>query len=142
MNIIKLMITLFAILLFSMTMRAGEKDTLNVEVERDIQVDLSVRVIEGNVYFKLLMLNESKSGFYSLVKENVDGTMESVGVKEIGVNTINQPLMYCFVDKNVTSLVSYRLVRISQEVESVKTWNCNEIGTGICQGEELFVKNK
>jgi hypothetical protein len=120
-------ILLSILMLSTLSLTAGNMDSLKLETKRDVQVELSARVIEGEVYFKLLMLNESKPGFYSLVKEYADGTFESVGLKEIGVNTINQPLMYCFVDKSKSIPVKYKLSRISNEVETLKTWVCSEL---------------
>lgn len=131
-------LTIFTALLLYVSICAGQKDYLNSEIQRDIQVELSTRVIEGEIYFKLLMLNESKPGFYSLVKEYADGTFESVEMKEIAVNTINQPLMYCFADKSKSAPTKYKLLRISNEVEYIKTWHCSELGEGICV-DEIFV---
>ncbi len=130
------------ILLISVSLTAGNMDSLKKETKRDIQVELSARVIEGNVYFKLLMLNESKPGFYSLVKEYADGTFESVGLKEIGVNTINQPLMYCFVDKSKSIPVKYTLSRISHEVETLKTWDFSNLWGVIYEDQMVLVEKE
>jgi hypothetical protein len=125
-------LTIFTALIISVSICTGQKDSLNSEIQRDIQIELSARVIEGQVYFKLLMLNESQPGFYSVVKEYADGTFESVEMREIAVNTINQPLMYCFVDKPKSLPAQYKLLRISNEVEYIKTWLWSELGNGIC----------
>ena len=92
-------------------------------VERDVQKSISAKVVGDKIYFNLTMLNESVPGVYSLVKTFQDGTSESVGIKEVAVNTIGQPLLYSFVDENKSDeLVSYDLIRISLEAETVETW--------------------
>jgi hypothetical protein len=116
---------------------AETEDSLKKEQNRDVLVELSAKVYGGNVYFKLLMLNESKPGIYSLTREYADGSIESVGIKSIAVNTINQPIWYSFVDKSETRPVSYRLVRVSNEVEVVSIWHCSEIENGICLDKTL-----
>lgn len=120
-------------ILVSSAVLAGSKDSVETDLERDVMVSLTGEVYNGNVYFNLLMLNESKPGVYSLVKQCADGTLESIGMKDIGVNTINEPLLYSFVDKSTdTAPVSYRLIRISFEVETIMVWNCGKTDQGIC----------
>jgi basic membrane lipoprotein Med (substrate-binding protein (PBP1-ABC) superfamily) len=112
------------------------------EENRDVLVDLTAKVHEGNIYFNLSMVNESKPGVYSMVKMYKDGSFESLGMKEIAVNTINKPILYSFTDKSVgDASVTYKLVRISSETEIVKTWNCSEVANSICLEEALFAEN-
>jgi hypothetical protein len=120
---------------FAQTLEAPEE-------ERDVLVSVSAQVHDGGVYFNLSMINESKPGVYSLVRIHNDGTFHSVGMKEIAVNNINKPILYSFADKSVEDTsVSYKLVRISDETEVVKTWNCSEVANSICLEEALFAEN-
>jgi hypothetical protein len=109
----------------------GEKETTDpakkseaTAIERDKLISVTGRHFENNNYFKLKMLNESKAGFYSMVRIYPDGKIESVEIKNITVNTINKPLLYCFVDKQTPNVdFTYALYRISSENEIVQLWN-------------------
>ena len=69
------------------------------------------------------MLNESKHGVYSMVKKFNDVTMVSIGVKNFYANSINVPLMYSFLDDDLSSEdVTYVLYRISDYTEVVQSW--------------------
>lgn len=93
-------------------------------IERDKLISVTGRHYENSNYFKLKMLNESKAGFYSMVRIYPDGRIESVEIKNITVNTINKPLLYCFVDKQTPNVdFTYALYRISNENEIVQLWN-------------------
>ena len=59
----------------------GDSTQVTTSLERDKQVSLEGKVARNIVYFKLLMLNESKDGFYSMVKEHANGEFESVDVR-------------------------------------------------------------
>ena len=105
---------------------------------RDKQVSLSAKCVNNVVYLKLRMLNESKSGFYSLVREFADGTFESVGVREIVANNINTPLLYSFMDNEVPDMdVNYVLYRITDESVEVKRWNYCATNQQLCEGAVL-----
>jgi len=144
MKTIKAILSTFVILItfqgFSIT-----KDSAGIEMSRDIMVDMSARVHTGTVYFNLSMLNESKPGVYSLVKQFEDGSFVSVGIKEIGVNTINQPILYSFKDAPLeTKPHSYLLVRISNDSEVVGKWYCSycpDMPSGFCIDEAQLVEN-
>lgn len=140
MNYINRISTVLFLMMISISGFSTNLDTNNVE--RNIQADLTARVVEDKIYFNLSMLNESKPGVYSLVKTFSDGTFESVGIKDIAVNTINQPLLYSFVDDNKSDEnVSYDLIRISLEVETVESWQYCPIEDRICNCE-LFSINE
>ena len=69
------------------------------------------------------MLNESKDGFYSMVKEHANGEFESVDVRQMVANTINSPLLYSFSDEAISDMdVTYVLYRISDETIEVQRW--------------------
>jgi hypothetical protein len=125
--------------LFATTLTA---QTTTSSEDRDVLVDLTAKVHAGNVYFNLSMINESKPGVYSLVKVYNDGSLESVGMKEIAVNNINKPILYSFADKDVNETsVAYKLIRISTNTEVVKTWKCSEVENSICIEEAIFAEN-
>lgn len=93
------------------------------ELELDKQISISGKCAENVAYFKLLMLNESKDGVYSMVKEFDDGTKVSVGTRLINANTIDSPLMYSFVDRDLPEEdANYILYRITDETVVVKSW--------------------
>lgn len=144
MKTLKSIATVFA-LLTSVLGIASNNDTLTNELPRDVQVNLTARVYEGKVYINLTMLNESKPGVYSLVKTYDDGSFESVSLKDVGVNTINRPLLYSFSDNPLESKpYSYVLVRISHSAEVVGTWYCSyfpDIPNGVCVDEAIFAVN-
>ena len=113
----------------------------SLKVNRDVQENLTVRIVEGKIYFNLTMINESKPGVYSLVKTYSDGTFESVGIKDIAVNTINHPLLYCFMENDIPKVnVVYKLIRISFNVETVQTWKYYSIQNKISDYEMLAVE--
>ncbi|NRA12579.1 MAG: hypothetical protein HRT57_11550, partial [Crocinitomicaceae bacterium] len=92
--------------------------------QRDSMVELSFRMIESNIYFKLKMLNETKNGYYSMVRVFEDGSSESVDIRQMVANEINQPILYCFTDEEVPTVdFTYVLVRITAEYKEVKRWN-------------------
>lgn len=92
-------------------------------IERDKLISITATCFESNNYFKLKMLNESKAGFYSMARIYADGTIESVAIKRITVNTINQPLLYCFADKQTPNVdCTYALYRISEKNEMLQLW--------------------
>ena len=78
-------------------------------------------------------MNESRDGYYSMVREFKNGTFESVDIRQMVANEINQPILYCFVDKEVPGVdFTYVLIRISDSTQEVKRWNyCAETGV-IC----------
>jgi hypothetical protein len=131
---------IFALLFTSSTpLFAGSSfpsDSVDVQfnLKRDSMVDLTYRLIDRSVYFKLKMLNESQNGFYSMVREFNDGSFESVDIRQMVANEINQPIMYCFVDKAIPVVnFTYVLMRISNETEEVSRWSyCAETGQ-ICE---------
>lgn len=135
-------ILIFALLFTSSTqLFAGSSsispfDSVEVQfdLKRDSMVDLSYRVIDRTVYFKLKMMNESKNGFYSMVREFKDGSFESVDIRQMVANEINQPIMYCFVDNAIPVVdFTYVLVRISDSTEEISRWSyCAETGQ-ICE---------
>lgn len=93
-------------------------------IERDKLICVTGRHYENNNYFKLKMQNESKAGFYSMARLYPDGKIESVEIKSITVNTINQPLLYCFVDRKTPNVdFTYALYRISDKNEIVQLWH-------------------
>jgi len=126
---------------FAVTSDYSVSDTSKV-IQRDVEKSLTAKVIGDKIYFKLTMLNESKPGMYSLVKTYADGTFESIGIKDIAVNTINQPLLYSFVEENKSDVnVSYDLIRISFNVEPVESWQYCPLQDKVCTSE-LFSDNK
>jgi len=139
----KIFKTLTAILVTLLISFNGYSTTLDsLAIERDVQKSLTAKVVENNIYFNLEMLNESKPGMYSLVKTFPDGTFESVGLKDIAVNTINQPLLYSFVDnKKPNSIVTYSLIRVSLNVETVECWQYYPIENTIRQTQVLSIND-
>ncbi len=132
MKLFKITLILIIVGLSKSSFAISEDTTLN-NCKRDVLVHASARVFGGSVYFNLSMLNESKPGVYSLVKVFNDNSFESVGIKEITVNQINQPLGYSFVDRCTGKApASYKLIRISFETEVVKTWYCSDIDGNLC----------
>ena len=128
-------VTLFFFTAFvSLTALAGNNDTLKTDSpKRDILESVTARVYDNSVYFNLVITNESKPGFYSLVKVFDDETTESVEIKNIFVNILNQPLLYSFKDKNLSNKpVTYMLIRISFDTEIVQTWKCNDLSGYFC----------
>lgn len=105
----------------------GTEEVVNEEVSvTDFVVSAQATVIENKAYVNIKMLNETKQGAYSLVRFNCDGTVTSIGLKDATPNTINQPLMYCFVDEELAcEEASYVLVRIGAESEVIQTWTYN-----------------
>lgn len=92
--------------------------------KRDSIVDLSCRMLDKNIYFKLKMMNESRDGYYSMVREFKNGTFEPVDIRKMVANEINQPILYCFVDKEVPGVdFTYVLIRISDSTQEVMRWN-------------------
>ncbi|MFT6503199.1 MAG: hypothetical protein ACJASQ_003332 [Crocinitomicaceae bacterium] len=108
-------------------------------IARDSLVDISYKMINNKVYFKLTMINESKDGFYSMVREFGDGRVESVDIRQMNANMINVPLLYCFVDEEIPSVdFTYVLRRISDEVTEVSRWNYCSTNDEICPVESIF----
>jgi len=96
----------------------------SASIERDKLIGVTGRHYENNNYFKLKMQNESKAGFYSMARIYPDGKNESVEIKNITVNSINQPLLYCFVDRKTPNVdFTYALYRISDKNEIVQLWH-------------------
>ncbi|MFT6243740.1 MAG: hypothetical protein ACJA0U_002195 [Salibacteraceae bacterium] len=105
-------------------------------IKRDSMVDISYKMINNKVYFKLTMINESKDGFYSMVREFGDGRFESVDIRKINANMISIPLLYCFVDEEIPSEdFKYVLRRISDEVTEVSRWDYCSTNYEICPVE-------
>lgn len=115
-------------------------DPVNVEsgIKRDSLVDVSYRMIDSAVYFKLLMMNDSKDGYYSMIRVFDDGRFESVDIRQMIANEINQPILYCFVDKALPLVdFTYILLRIADNTEEIKRWSyCAETGN-ICDEPTL-----
>ena len=113
---------------------SGNPDLL----KRDSMVGLSYKMVNNVVYFKLKMLNESKDGFYSMVREFSDGSFESVDVRQTNANTVNVPILYCFIDKKVPSVdFTYVLRRISNEITEVSRWDYCSVKKQVCPVEPL-----
>jgi len=117
---------IFALLIFTAPLsfaENGDSTQVTTSLDRDKQVSLEGKVSHNIVYFKLLMLNESKDGFYSMVKEHANGEFESVDVRQMVANTINSPLLYSFSDEAISDMdVTYVLYRISDETIEVQRW--------------------
>ncbi len=129
---------MFTTTAWSTTIEAPADTNEVAGMERDVQVDLTHRIHEGNIYFKLLMLNESQSGFYSMVKYFENGDYASVDVRQMVANTINQPLMYSFTDEDVPREdVTYVLYRIAEGTEEVGRWNYCSTEHTLCPDAEL-----
>ena len=124
-NLILIIILSFSPALFGKIERAAPTNTLESKpIVRDTLISVTARHYENSNYFQLKMLNESKAGFYSMVRIYADGTIESVAIKSITVNTINQPLLYCFADKKTPNVnFTYALYRISDKNEIVQLWH-------------------
>jgi hypothetical protein len=91
--------------------------------DRDLLVSVTGKQTQDLVYFKLLMMNESTDGVYSMVKKFDDGTFESVAIRNFYANCIDAPLLYSFVDRELSDEdVTYVLYRISDGSEVVQSW--------------------
>jgi len=124
-------------LCFSTAFAAKEDNILDgpPQLERDKQIGLSGRVVQDAAYFKLIMLNESKDGIYTLIKEYENGEKETLGMRHINANTIDSPLMYSFVERELPEEdVSYVLYRVTDETVVVRTWK-------YCSDEAAFCNN-
>lgn len=107
-------------------------------VKRDSMVGLSCQMVNNVVYFKLKMFNESKDGFYSMVREFSDGSFESVDIRQMNANTINLPILYCFVDREIPSVdFTYVLRRMSDEITEVSRWDYCSTNKEICPVESI-----
>lgn len=125
-----------AVLGLSTAFTDNTNTTIDEPIEIDKQVSLTGKYMNDVVYFKLLMLNESKDGVYSMVKKFKDGTMESIGIRYFHANSINVPLMYSFMDKDLSKVdVTYELYRISDESQLVQSWNYCADQKTLCEGE-------
>lgn len=110
----------------------------SASVERDQMVSLDGTYRNGVVFFKLLMKNETGNGFYSMVKYHANGEYTSVGVRSITANTIDQPLLYSFTDKDINrEEVTYVLVRITDKKEEVGRWKFFPAEGTLCPDEVL-----
>lgn len=88
----------------------SEKDDANCAPS----LNATVKVVGDQVYFNVYMLNETKTGFYSLVKHGENEELISVGLKECAPNKLNTPILYSFKDVNTTGKPTrYELVRIN-----------------------------
>jgi hypothetical protein len=93
-------------------------------LERDRQVSLTAKLVSDHVYFNLKMLNESETGFYSMVREFTNGEVESVDSRQMVANTIDTPLLYSFIEEELPENdVTYVLYRIASETTVVQKWN-------------------
>ena len=75
-----------AVLGLSTAFTDNTNTTIDEPIEIDKQVSLTGKYMNDVVYFKLLMLNESKDGVYSTVKKFKGGTMESIGIFSCQLN--------------------------------------------------------
>ena len=107
----------------------GTYDNGTPSNEKDKLVSLSARFLNDKIYFKLSMLNESIGGVYTLMREFPDGTVELVEYKTITTNTINSPLLYCFVENKIpTTDCTYVIYRRSVKNERIAQWQfCSEL---------------
>ncbi|MFT5778849.1 MAG: hypothetical protein ACI837_001806 [Crocinitomicaceae bacterium] len=118
----KLALIVIALGLGLSTSFAGNGDKDKSE-DRDQQVSVTGKQTQDLVYFKLLMINESTDGVYSMVKKFDDGTFVSVAIRNFYANCIDAPLMYSFVDRDLSDEdVTYVLYRISDGSEVVQSW--------------------
>ena len=107
-------------------------------LKRDSMVSLSYKLVNDVAYFKLKMINESKDGFYTMVREFSDGSFESVDVRQMNANMINIPLLYCFVDKELPSVdFTYVLRRMSDEITEISRWYYCSANDEICPVESI-----
>lgn len=99
-------------------------DAGKVLIKGEKIVGVKTRVLEGRVYFNLTMLNEEKESVYSLVRQFEDGSFTSVDLRFGVKNSINTPLLYCFVDKEVPKIdFIYCLYRISDKTTTIQKWH-------------------
>lgn len=123
----------------------GSTDSSGVDdqFKRDVQVSLTGKYIQDMVYFNLRMLNESKDGFYSMVKEYANGEFVSVDVRQMIANTINSPLLYSFSDEEVPlEDVTYILYRISDNTVEVDRWVYCAHEKKLCDADPLVASNE
>lgn len=125
----------FASLLFiSLPPKKSDSLAMDEPVKSEQIVEISARTIKNNNYFKLLMKNEDKSSAYSLVRVYENGEFESVGIRFGHVNTIDQPIWYSFVDREVPNKdFTYTLLRISEETVVMKKWTYCKDSKEICE---------
>lgn len=129
-------------LCFSSAHAGNEGDNIDEpnQIERDKQAGISARCVQGAAYFKLLMLNESKDGVYTLVKEFPNGEKETLGVRYINANTIDSPLMYSFVDNELSDEdVIYVLYRITDETVVVRYWQYCSDEKALCSNSLIAI---
>lgn len=96
--------------------------SLNLDAEKLIEV--SGKYFQDKIYFQVLIKNESSTTMYSLVKEHLDGSIESVDYKMGVKNNINTPLLYCLKEEDAPDTdCRYLLYRFSDKIELLKTWS-------------------
>ena len=89
-------------------------------------VSITGKSKQNVVYFKLLIKNENKASFYSMVREFSNGDFESVQIQNGVENNINTPIMYTFRDCTTpVENCTYTLYRISDGSEVMKKWSYN-----------------
>lgn len=84
---------------------------------------MDAQVVDGKIYFKVVMSTESENSLYSLVRHNADGSVTSVGIKEGFSNPNNISLLYCFQDELPTEDVEYSLYRIASDSRKIVHWD-------------------
>lgn len=111
------------ILLFTYSTSGYSNNKDSTAIKRDVQHYLTARAIDGNLFINLSMINESKPGKYSLIKIDSNGSSESICQKDININTSNKRQFYSFIVKDKSEvIVTYQLVRISNNRETIGTW--------------------
>lgn len=144
----KAIINILTILFLSVPMFSfahnGEPEDGKEINSRDQQVELTWAVAEDRLYFKLNMLNESKDGFYALVKlDQTNGEFESIDITQMTANTINKPIMYSLVDKNIPDEDAvYVLYRVTDDKEEVQSWRYCSQERSLCPWEASLAVNE
>lgn len=94
--------------------------------ETEIQSTTNSRLLEGQAIFDLVAVNDSIEGVYCLIRVNNDQTY--VTSKLCPISSEGGSVLYSFTDSGLPlEKASYKLVRVTTEVETLQVWHYNPV---------------